>query len=165
MNDKLNEIAKGSFLRVNEEGKAYWGQSEGGGGASSSDVFIIHAIPDEAYTNAQLDKTTEQIYEAYQSRKYCLVCFDGVFLPVRSVETHGAKALVRCCGLTFTRAGQGKTVMLDISTNDGVTWTLDFGSPMLYNVCFSGLQIYGASGRVYTISVDADGNITATLAT
>lgn len=31
MSEKLNEIAKGSFLRVNEEGKAYWGQSEGGG--------------------------------------------------------------------------------------------------------------------------------------
>ena len=34
MSEKFNEIAKGSFLRVNEEGKAYWGQSEGGGGGS-----------------------------------------------------------------------------------------------------------------------------------
>ena len=25
MNEKLNEITEGSFLRVNEQGKAYWG--------------------------------------------------------------------------------------------------------------------------------------------
>ena len=37
MSEKLNEIAKGSFLRVNEEGKAYWGQSEGGGGGVQPD--------------------------------------------------------------------------------------------------------------------------------
>ncbi len=30
MSEKLNEITEGSFLRVNEEGKAYWGQFEGG---------------------------------------------------------------------------------------------------------------------------------------
>ena len=36
MSEKLNEIAKGSFLRVNEEGKAYWGQSEGGGGSGGA---------------------------------------------------------------------------------------------------------------------------------
>lgn len=32
MNEKLNEIIEGLFLRINEQGKAYWGQSEGGGG-------------------------------------------------------------------------------------------------------------------------------------
>lgn len=32
MSEKLNEITEGSFLRVNKEGKAYWGQSERGGG-------------------------------------------------------------------------------------------------------------------------------------
>ena len=32
MSEKFNEITNGSFLRVNEEGKAYWGQSEGGVG-------------------------------------------------------------------------------------------------------------------------------------
>ena len=42
MNEKLNEIAKGSFLRVNEQGKAYWGQSEGGGAAD--DVYLIKHI-------------------------------------------------------------------------------------------------------------------------
>lgn len=32
MSEKFNEITEGSFLCVNEEGKAYWRQSEGGGG-------------------------------------------------------------------------------------------------------------------------------------
>ena len=41
----------------------------GGGGTSSADVFIIHATIGETGTNAQLDKTAEQIYEAYQSGK------------------------------------------------------------------------------------------------
>ena len=41
MNEKLNEIVKGSFLRVNEQGKAYWGQSEGGGGVSPEEVVAI----------------------------------------------------------------------------------------------------------------------------
>ena len=45
MSEKLNEIAKGSFLRVNEEGKAYWGQSEGGGGGGVQ-VVTITAVSD-----------------------------------------------------------------------------------------------------------------------
>lgn len=135
-----------------------------GGGASSSDVFIIHATPDETHTNAQLDKTTEQIYEAYQSGKYCLVYSEGKFLPVESVETYGAKALVRCGGLTFT-GNQGIVGMISYQTNDGATWATVFEPPMLYNVCFFGLKIYGAGGQMYTISVGADGNITATAAT
>ena len=138
--------------------------SGGGGGASSSDVFIIHATHDETYTNAQLDKTTEQINEAYQSGKYCLVYFDGAFLPVEFVETHGSGALVRCCGLAFAN-GQGRVIMISFQTNDGATWALAPRSPTLYDVCFSGLQIYGAGGNVYTISVDSNGNITATKAT
>ena len=43
MSEKLNEITKGSFLRVNEEGKAYWGQSEGGGGVQ---MVTITAVSD-----------------------------------------------------------------------------------------------------------------------
>ena len=151
----------GEGLVLSEDGKTL---NVSGGAESSSDVFIIHATPDETYTNAQLDKTTEQINEAYQSGKYCLVYFDGAFLPVESVETHGSGAIVRCCGLAFTD-GQGRVIMISFHTNDGATWELVLGSPMLYDICFSGLQIYGAGGKVYTISVDSNGNITATEAT
>lgn len=45
MSKKLNEIIEGSFLRVNEQGKAYWGQSEGGGGGGVQ-VVTITAISD-----------------------------------------------------------------------------------------------------------------------
>ena len=126
----------------------------------SGDLFIIRVTPGETEPNVQLDKTIEQIYEAYQSGKYCLVYY-GMFLPVIEVRTHGTVALVRCCGFIFP-SGQGQTFDCLISTNDGVTWTMDSGSSMLYDVCFSGLQIYGVDGRIYTISVDANGNLTAT---
>ena len=126
----------------------------------SGDLFIIRVTPGETEPNVQLDKTIEQIYEAYQSGKYCLVYY-GMFLPVIDVRTHGTVALVRCCGFIFP-SGQGQTFDCLISTNDGVTWTMDSGSSMLYDVCFSGLQIYGVDGRIYTISVDANGNLTAT---
>lgn len=152
----------GQLLGKTETGTAWIDPPQSG--ASSSDVFIIHATPDETYTNAQLDKTTEQIYEAYQSGKYCLVCMDGAFIPVESVETYGAEALVRCCGLAFTGV-QGRVGVINFQTNDGVTWAPKFEQAMLNNVRFSGLQIYGAGGRIYTISVDADGNLTATAAT
>ena len=135
-------------------------------GSSSADVFIIHATPDETYTNAQLDKTTEQIYEAYHSGKYCLVCLDGAFYPVNSVgKTSGTKAFVNCHGFAFT-GNEGTVDMISFETNDGATWAIAFKSPMLYNVCFDGLQIYSNDNdRVYTISVDANGNLTATAAT
>lgn len=135
-----------------------------GGGASSADVFIIRATADETFTNAQFDKTTEQIYEAYQSGKYCLVCIGGMFVPVESVETYGVEALMSCCGFIFPR-GQGKAVSYEFITNDGVTWKVNKRSPVLYNVCFSGLKIFGEDGRIYTISVNGNGNITATMVT
>ena len=137
----------------------------GGSGASSSDVFIIHATLNETYTNAQLDKTTEQIYEAYQSGKYCLFCFDGKFVPVVSVQTDGARAFMACCGFIFTINLQGRVIGIILETNDGVTWAVRNDPTMLYDVRFNGLQIYGASGMVYTISVDGNGNLTATAVT
>ena len=137
----------------------------GGGDASSADVFIIHATTDETDTNTQLDKTTEQIYEAYQSGKYCLLSFNGTFLPVTSVETFGTEAYMRCCGFVFPADEQGRVITIELVTNDGVTWATSLLSPMLYDVCFKGLEIFGSGGKLYTISVDADGNLTATVAT
>ena len=137
----------------------------GGGDASSADVFIIHATPDETNTNEQFDKTTEQIYEAYQSGKYCLVSLMDQFIPVVSVETNGAQAFISCCGFTFTASGQCRAVCFMLTTNDGITWTPRLGSPILYDVCFDRLKIYGSGKKLYTISVDAAGNLTATVAT
>ena len=132
-----------------------------GGGASSSDVFIIHATPDETFTNIQFDKTAEQIYEAYQSGKYCLVCASGIFMQVISVTLDERGDSVKCCGFGF-QSFQGRLYGTEFITSDGVTWSANVESPRLYNVGFHGLQISGYGNRMYTLSVDADGNLTAT---
>lgn len=138
----------------------------GGGGESSADVFIIHATPGETYTNAQFDKTPEQIFEAYQSGKYCLAVLNGAFVPVVSVETRNAQTDVTCSGVVLRDTGQGRIINSLFRTTDGVTWSIEAAPPpMLYDVCFKGLQISGYGGRMYTISVDADGNLTATKVT
>ena len=138
-------------------------QFGGGGGASSADVFIIHVTTDETYTNAQLDKTAEQIYEAYQSGKYCLVAMRGAFVPVVSVETVNARTDVICGGVVLRDNGQGRVVYVIYTTTDGVTWSIIEDEPLtLYDVRFNGLKIYGYGGIIYTISVDANGNLTAT---
>ena len=142
-----------------------YGGSGGGGGASSADVFIIQATPDDTYTNAQLDKTAEQIYEAYQSGKYCLVRLGGTFFPVTSVKTHGAAYILSVNGFMFPNSEQGRAASFDITTSDGVTWSVNMITPHLYNVHCNGLQISGPGNQYYTISVDANGNVTATIAT
>ena len=137
----------------------------GGGGGSGSDVFIIHATPNETFTNAQLDKTAEQIYEAYQSGKYCLVDFNGTFFPVTSVKTNGARYLLSVNGFAFTNSEQGLAAGFELATSDGVTWAVTRMEPALYNVRFNGLQISGPGNQYYTISVDTNGNLTATVVT
>ena len=139
-----------------------YGGSGGGGGASSSDVFIIHATLDETQTNAQLDKTAEQIYEAYQSGKYCLACVDGTFFPATLVGTDGTRYIMRCHGFMFSDLTQGRYSILEFITEDGETWALNLTPPILYDVSIEGLKIFGPGGHFYTISVDAGGNLTAT---
>ena len=133
------------------------------GGSSSADVFIIHATLDETDTTAQLDKTAEQIYEAYQSGKYCLAYARGTFFQVTSVKADGPRSSMKCYGFVFVASEQVQVVALAFTTNDGVTWAVRSNSPVLYNVRFDGLQISGPGGQFYTLSVDANGNLTATL--
>ena len=64
MNEKLNEIAKGSFLRVNEEGKAYWGQSEGGGGATTLHINVTGINTETMRAIITADKTPAEIKQA-----------------------------------------------------------------------------------------------------
>ena len=159
---RQEQIIAGKDLEPITRMEKFLKQYGGGGGASSSDVFIIQATLDETHANAQLDKTAEQIYEAYQSGKYCLVCVSGGFLQVTSVETRGTRYLMIGSGFRFSASGQVVVVMLEFTTNDGVTWATRLMSPVLYNVRFSGLQISSPGNRKYTISVDDNGNLTAT---
>ena len=138
----------------------------GGGGASSADVFIIRGTADETFTNAQFDKTPEQICEAYQSGKYCLVYAGGAFLPVVSAGTDNGETHVLCYGVFITHSGQGHVTGGLYVTTDGVTWSIENPAPpILYNVRINGLQISGPGNQDYTISVDADGTLTATKVT
>ena len=135
------------------------------GGTSSADVFIIHATPDETNTNAQLDKTAEQIYDAHQSGKYCLVDFAGTFFPVTTVKTQGTGYSMTCHGFAFPSTSQGRVAVVELYTTDGMTWETNHGSPTLFDVRFNGLQIPDVHGRYYTLSVDANGNLIATKVT
>lgn len=137
----------------------------GGGGGSSADVFIIRGSVDETFTNAQFDKTAEQIYEAYQSGKYCLVDAGGTFLPVTTVKANSARYMMSCQGFMFPAAEQGQVVSFEFVTNDGVTWAPHRMSVELYNVRINGLQIPGPGNQFYKISVDANGTLTATKVT
>ena len=80
MSEKFNEIAKGSFLRVNEEGKTYWGQSEGGGGGG----FVVTATIDKNGTG-YADKTFEEVMEQIKAGNLVVLKTDG--LPTNYVLT------------------------------------------------------------------------------
>ena len=133
------------------------------GGASSDDVFIIRGTADETFTTAQFDKTPEQIFEAYQSGKYCLANFDGTFFHVTTVETAGSQHMMRCYGFTFSGSTQVEAGILELTTGDGgATWAIVMNSPILLSGRFFKPQISGDDDRMYTLSVDANGNLTAT---
>lgn len=136
--------------------------SDVGGGSTTTDVFIIHATPNETFTNAQLDKTPEQIYEAYQSGKYCLADLSGVFLLVTTFETRDTRYMMICSGFQFPKNKQVSVIMHEFATTDGVTWETRPLSPTLYNVRCDGLQIPGPGDTLYTLSIDSNGNVIAT---
>ena len=84
MSDKLNEIAKGSFLRVNEQGKAYWGQSEGGGGGGGATTLHINVTGINKETmkaTITSDKTPAEINQAaLDGPVWCVVSFPAGIL-------------------------------------------------------------------------------------
>ena len=88
MSDKLNEIAKGSFLRVNEEGKAYWGQPEGGGGGVTTlhiDVTAVNFETMEATFTA--DKTPKEMEQAAVTGPvWCVVTFAAGLMAEEAIS-------------------------------------------------------------------------------
>ncbi len=76
MSEKLNEITEGSFLRVNKEGKAYWGQPEGGGGGGG--YFAVTVSADESGTIIA-DHYRDDIVTAFEKGKIPIVkaTFEG----------------------------------------------------------------------------------------
>ena len=89
MSEKFNEIAKGSFLRVNEEGKAYWGQSEGGGGGAITTLHInvtdINVETKEPTFTA--DKTPMEMLQASANGPtWCVVSFAAGIMAEEAVS-------------------------------------------------------------------------------
>ena len=89
MSDKLNEITEGSFLRVNEEGKAYWGQPEGGGSGAVTTLHInvtaVNMETKEATFTA--DKTPTEMQEAsITGPTWCVVSFAAGIMAEEAVS-------------------------------------------------------------------------------
>lgn len=92
MSEKLNEIAKGSFLRVNEEGKAYWGQSEGSGGAGVQMVEITTAD----FSTFTSSHTGAEIAEMLtKSPVQFVLDFSGALLPLAFIGCYMERG--ECC--------------------------------------------------------------------
>lgn len=103
MSDKLNEITEGSFLRVNEEGKAYWGQPESGSGGG----YI-------AYFNASTLTHNEDVEAIYNKVK------SGIHVVVIAETIHDGQMEV-LIGVPSAYADDGNgTKMLAVSTGMGV---------------------------------------------
>ena len=89
MSEKLNEIAKGSFLRVNEQGKAYWGQSEGGGGGGVTTLHInVTAVNLETMeATFTADKTPLEMQQASATGPiWCVVTFAAGIMAEEAVS-------------------------------------------------------------------------------
>lgn len=99
MSEKLNEIAKGSFLRVNEEGKAYWGQSEGGGGGDD-DVYTIKRITNGETDEMELQGDYAGAMEAWQS---------GKKLKFVECASLGGQEIIRYESFSYAKVSSGFT--------------------------------------------------------
>ena len=89
MSEKLNEITEGSFLRVNEEGKAYWGQSEGGSGGAITTLHInVTAVNVETKEPTfTADKTPmEMLQAAANGPIWCVISFAAGLMGEEAVS-------------------------------------------------------------------------------
>ena len=95
MSNELNEITEGSFLRVNKEGKAYWGQPEGGGGGSvpaAGGVTTLHinvtAVNLETMeATFTADKTPAEMQQASANGPtWCVVSFAAGIIAGEAVS-------------------------------------------------------------------------------
>ena len=81
MSEKLNEITEGSFLRVNEKGKAYWGQSEGGGAITTLHINVTGINTETRNAIITADKTPAEIKQAaLDGPVWCVVSFPAGIL-------------------------------------------------------------------------------------
>ena len=90
MNEKLNEITEGSFLRVNEEGKAYWGQSEGGSGVQMVEITTADFLTlTSSHTGAEIAEMLTKSPVQFVSD------FSGALLPLAFIGCYMESG--ECC--------------------------------------------------------------------
>ena len=87
MSDKLNEITEGSFLRVNEEGKAYWGQPEGGGAITTLHINVTDVNVETMKATFTADKTPVEMLQASANGPiWCVVTFAAGIMGEKAVS-------------------------------------------------------------------------------
>ena len=138
MNEKLNEIAKGSFLRVNEEGKAYWGQPEGGGGGGGATTLHINVTGINNETMQAIitaDKTPAEIKQAaLDGPVWCVVSFPAGILAEEAFSL-GVPPTLRVLDLAFgcvqsvVHSDNGNNrIIYFVRQVDTDTWFLDLNA-------------------------------------
>ena len=141
MSDKLNEITEGSFLRVNEEGKAYWGQSEGGGGGGAITTLHINVTGINTETmkaTITADKTPAEIKQAaLDGPVWCIVSFPAGILAEEAISLcvppawYGLDLAFGCVQAPAHDSDGNNIIVYAVRPLDTDTWFLDlnaFGS-------------------------------------
>ena len=128
MNEKLNEIAKGSFLRVNEEGKAYWGQPEGGGGGGGGGSVpkpLTYDYMPDGYPTKTVQTTTlmeeQEVAFADMGGVYAATSLAGLELiegQTYTVVWDGTE-YERVCVAVYSTPVLGNLSILDYGDNTG----------------------------------------------
>ena len=136
MSDKLNEITEGSFLRVNEKGKAYWGQSEGGGGGAITTLHInVTGINTETMkATITADKTPAEMQQASANGPtWCVVSFAAGIMAEEAVSFGLPPAWCGdpAFGLAIARVhedGGNNKIMYAVRQELSDTWILDLNA-------------------------------------
>lgn len=129
MNEKLNEITNGSFLRVNEEGKAYWGQSEGGGGSPDAVLYTAQTLTDAQKKQARdnIDVAVADFVVNVTQNSGGTLTLDKTFTQIREAALEGKSVLMRvdvgesCSYVPLINVGAGYCVFaVSVSEEDSI---------------------------------------------
>lgn len=157
MSEKLNEITNGSFLRVNEQGKAYWGQSEGGGSADwsvndpkapgyvknrpfyESDPVKTVLVPETTLNYTETTSLTDPFTFKPVDGEIYTVIYDGISYECRASTVSGSEMSIVIVGNAAAMGGE--------DTGEPFAIVEYMGTIMTMNTS-------GAEGSSHTISIE-----------
>ena len=132
MSEKLNEITEGSFLRVNEKGKAYWGRSEGGGAITTLHINVTGRNTETMEATFTADKTPTEMQQALANGPtWCVVTFEAgtmfdstksVGIPPAWIDSTAAFGMKVS---TMHNSDGNNNVSYAVRRKNGVSWVLD----------------------------------------